>query len=67
MIQQLHANFETAIGNYDFDDVKSELSIGSKIYRLFHFQYPSEIKKLKFDNKEMRKEIELAIMNARGR
>lgn len=43
-----------------------ELSGGAKINRIFHERFPFELVKIEFDEKELRKEITIAIKNIHG-
>uniref|UniRef100_A0A1I7U4V1 dynamin GTPase n=1 Tax=Caenorhabditis tropicalis TaxID=1561998 RepID=A0A1I7U4V1_9PELO len=43
-----------------------ELSGGARINRLFHDNFPEEIRKMEIDEKEMRREIQFAIRNIHG-
>lgn len=44
----------------------SELSGGARINRLFHERFPFEIVKVEFEEKELRKQIAIAIRNIHG-
>jgi len=64
MVQHLQQDFERAIEGSGSAAVNTcELSGGAKINRLFHERFPYEIVKLEFDEKELRREIAIAIQN----
>merc|ERR1712172_118818 len=66
-IQQLQQDFERCIEGSGSAAVNTlELSGGAKINRLFHERFPYEIVRMKFDEKELRKEIAFAIRNIHG-
>lgn len=44
----------------------NELSGGARINRIFHERFPFEIVKMNIDEKEMRREIQIAIRNFHG-
>merc|ERR1711936_301325 len=64
MVQHLQQDFERAIEGSGSAAVNTcERSGGAKINRLFHERFPYEIVKLEFDEKELRREIAIAIQN----
>jgi len=69
MIQQLQSDVEGAIKCRHSGSAiinATELSSGAKINRIFHKRFPSEIAKIQFDKKELRREISYAIRNIQG-
>lgn len=67
MIQQLQSDFERTIeGSGSALINTNELSGGAKINRLFHERFPFEIVKMEIDEKELRREISIAIRNTHG-
>lgn len=67
MIQQLQNDFERAIEGSGSAAISTiELSGGAKINRLFHERFPYEIVRMKFDEKELRRDIAFAIRNIHG-
>lgn len=68
MIQQLQSDFDRAIEGSGTATVNvMELSGGAKINRLFHERFPYEIVNMKFQEKELRREIGYAIRNIHGK
>ncbi|XP_076143116.1 dynamin-2-like isoform X3 [Alosa pseudoharengus] len=66
MVQQFGVDFEKRIeGSGDQVDTV-ELSGGARINRVFHEIFPYELFKMKFDEKELRREISYAIKNIHG-
>ena len=69
IIQQFRADFEKSIegsGNTETDINTHELSGGAKINRIFHERFPFEMVKIQYEEKELRKEINIAIQNIYG-
>uniref|UniRef100_A0A0N5A7N0 Dynamin n=1 Tax=Syphacia muris TaxID=451379 RepID=A0A0N5A7N0_9BILA len=67
MVQQFTVDIERSIEGSSAKTVSTnELSGGARINRLFHERFPFEIVKMEIDEKEMRREIHIAIRNIRG-
>ena len=67
MMQSMQLNFEQAIEGMGSTSINlMELAGGAKINRLFHQRFPLEMVKVKFDEKELRREIAFAIYNIQG-
>ena len=63
----MQQDFERAIEGSGSAAVNTlELSGGAKINRLFHERFPYEIVRMKFDEKEVKREIAFAIRNIHG-
>ncbi|XP_074655021.1 dynamin-1-like isoform X3 [Tubulanus polymorphus] len=63
MIQQFGVDFDEKIEGAGTEVNTAELSGGAKINRIFHERFPFELVKMEFDEKELRKEISIAIKN----
>ncbi|XP_056011109.1 dynamin-1-like isoform X8 [Ostrea edulis] len=66
MIQQFNVDFEKSIEGSGTEINTQELSGGAKINRIFHERFPFELVKIEFDERELRKEISIAIRNIRA-
>lgn len=67
MVQQFSTDIERSIEGSSAKAVSTnELSGGARINRLFHERFPFEIVKMEIDEKEMRREIQIAIRNIHG-
>lgn len=67
MVQQFSTDIERSIEGSSGKSVSTnELSGGARINRLFHERFPFEIVKMEIDEKEMRREIQIAIRNIHG-
>lgn len=67
IIQDISKDFEKAICGADSSEVNTkELSGGAKINRVFNERFPYELVKIAFDEKELRREIQIAIKNTHG-
>ncbi|XP_022325964.2 dynamin-1-like isoform X4 [Crassostrea virginica] len=63
MIQQFNVDFDKSIEGSGTEINTRELSGGAKINRIFHERFPFELVKIEFDERELRKEISIAIRN----
>ncbi|KAI6173234.1 Dynamin GTPase [Aphelenchoides besseyi] len=68
MIQQFTTDMEKSISGQSSTTAvnTNELSGGARINRIFHERFPFEIVKMNIDEKEMRREIQIAIRNFHG-
>lgn len=67
LIQQLKNDLERSIDGATSNDISTnELSGGARINRIFHERLPYEIQRMEYDEKQLRKEISIAIKNIRG-
>ncbi|KAF1583071.1 UNVERIFIED_CONTAM: Dynamin, partial [Eudyptes robustus] len=67
MIQTFTMDMERSISGSSTASVNTnELSGGARINRIFHERFPFEIVKMNIDEKEMRREIQIAIRNFHG-
>lgn len=67
LIQQLKNDLERSIDGATSNDINTnELSGGARINRIFHERLPYEIHRMEYDEKQLRKEISIAIKNIRG-
>ena len=67
LIQQLKNDLERSIDGASSNDINTnELSGGARINRIFHERLPYEIQRMEYDEKQLRKEISIAIKNIRG-
>lgn len=67
LIQQLQTDYERSIEGFGTAAIDtSKLSGGARINRLFHERFPSEIAKVEFDEKDLRREIAVLIRNIHG-
>jgi len=67
IIQDISKDFEKAICGADSSEVNTkELSGGARINRVFNERFPYELVKIAFDEKELRREIQIAIKNTHG-
>lgn len=67
LIQQLKNDLERSIDGATSNDINTnELSGGARINRIFHERLPYEIQRMEYDEKQLRKEISIAIKNIRG-
>ncbi|XP_069121087.1 dynamin-1-like isoform X3 [Argopecten irradians] len=63
MCQQFNVDFEKSIEGSGSVINTRELSGGAKINRIFHERFPFELVKMEFDERELRREISIAIRN----
>ncbi|XP_033729665.1 dynamin-1-like isoform X4 [Pecten maximus] len=61
--QQFNVDFEKSIEGSGSVINTRELSGGAKINRIFHERFPFELVKMEFDERELRREISIAIRN----
>lgn len=67
MVQTFTTDIERSIEGSSSKAVSTnELSGGARINRIFHERFPFEIVKMEIDEKEMRREIQIAIRNIHG-
>uniref|UniRef100_A0A915PWR2 Dynamin n=1 Tax=Setaria digitata TaxID=48799 RepID=A0A915PWR2_9BILA len=67
MVQTFTTDIERSIEGSSAKAVSTnELSGGARINRIFHERFPFEIVKMEIDEKEMRREIQIAIRNIHG-
>lgn len=68
LVQQYSSDFERRVqgGGTDSEVNTQELSGGAKINRIFHERFPFELVKLESKDKEMRKNVIIAIKNQLG-
>jgi dynamin GTPase len=68
MLQQFTSDMEKSISGQTASTAVNthELSGGARINRIFHERFPFEIVKMNIDEKEMRREIQIAIRNFHG-
>jgi dynamin GTPase len=66
LIQQFGTDFERSIEGGTTAVQTAELSGGARINRIFHERFPFELVKKEFDEKQLRKEIGIVIINLRG-
>lgn len=67
MIQTFTQDMESSISGSSSASVNTnELSGGARINRIFHERFPFEVVKMNIDEKEMRREIQIAIRNFHG-
>ncbi|ESO04100.1 hypothetical protein HELRODRAFT_79668 [Helobdella robusta] len=66
MVTQFGQDLEKSIEGAGSEISIKELSGGAKINRIFHERFPFELVKIEFDEKELRKEIMIAIKNIHG-
>lgn len=66
MVTQFGQDLEKSIEGAGSEISIKELSGGAKINRIFHERFPFELVKIEFDEKELRKEITIAIKNIHG-
>ncbi|MCP9263375.1 Dynamin-2 [Dirofilaria immitis] len=67
MVQTFTTDIERSVEGSSSKAVSTnELSGGARINRIFHERFPFEIVKMEIDEKEMRREIQIAIRNIHG-
>ncbi|XP_078263921.1 dynamin-2-like isoform X3 [Rhinoraja longicauda] len=66
MVKQFSADFDKKIEGSGNQVDTVELSGGARINKVFHERFPSELVKMEFDEKELRREISFAIKNIHG-
>ncbi|XP_021341772.1 dynamin-1-like isoform X3 [Mizuhopecten yessoensis] len=66
MCQTFNVDFEKSIEGSGSVINTRELSGGAKINRIFHERFPFELVKMEFDERELRREISIAIRNIRA-